>query len=141
MPGTRARPTDEARLRSELRLLRERGILRAREVSLPLLAAIAEDVDGPSADRARGIEQLLRRALELLEGTELKEATSLLFGLAPGRRGARPSELRQFAADARGVSPDTFRKHHEPLLIADLAGAIVTLREAPRPSGTDGDSP
>jgi hypothetical protein len=111
---------------SELELIRARGVSRLRDVSVPRLAAIATRLY-PAEEQARGIETLLRSGLAKLGTGDIKELAAISFGLADGLRGTRPSDLRKQAAAHRGVSPDTYRKGDERVLIADLAAGILAV--------------
>ncbi|HEX3957275.1 MAG TPA: hypothetical protein VHZ03_11665 [Trebonia sp.] len=113
---------------ADLRVLREKGLIRLRGLRLPALqqAALAsgeseqEDHDPPA------IEALLRRAAELLGG-ELGEACGYIFGLIPGTRGWKPKDLRGRAASLYNMQPETFRKEPEQLHIGQLAEQVLQL--------------
>jgi hypothetical protein len=113
---------------ADLRVLREKGLIRLRGLRLPALqqAALAsgeseqEDHDPPA------IEALLRRAAELLGG-ELGEACGYIFGLIPGTRGWKPKDLRERAASLYNMQPETFRKEPEQLHIGQLAEQVLQL--------------
>jgi hypothetical protein len=122
---------DESRTRSEhgqvvdeLELIRLKGITRLREISVPTLEAMAARIHS-NEEQARAIETVLRDGLAKLADGDIKELAAIAFGLASGLRGTRPSDLRKKAAAHRGVTPDTFRKSDEPILIADLAAGIL----------------
>jgi hypothetical protein len=113
---------------ADLRLLREKGLLRLRGLRLPALqrAARACGESEQDAHDPPAIETMLRRAVEQLGG-ELGEACGYLFGLVPGTRGWRPGDLRKEAARVYGMQPDTFRKEPEQLHIGQVAEQILRL--------------
>jgi hypothetical protein len=115
-------------LTRELRQVREKGLLRLRRMNLPALDAAARvaGLSGGPGD-ARGIELLLRRAVDMLGDEEPGEAARYLFGLIQGTAGRRPTDLRERAASIYGLSPETFRKEPERLLIDRIAEEILLL--------------
>jgi hypothetical protein len=112
----------------DLKILREKGLLRLRNLHLPALQQAAracgeseqDDHDPPA------IESMLRRAVEQLGG-ELEEACGYLFGLVPGTRGWKPKDLRERAASLYNMQPETFRKEPEQLHIGQVAEQILKL--------------
>jgi hypothetical protein len=130
----RPAPPSHADLVRDLRLLRERGLLRLRRLSLPALSAAARIAGRTDADDdPQAIEWLLRRAVDALGDEEPGEAGRYLFGLVQGTIGRRPTDLRERAAAIYGVSAETFRKERERLLLDRLADEILRLRPAARP--------
>lgn len=119
-------------LARDLRVLRERGLLRLRRLSLPALSAAAEAAGlavGP--EDARAVEVLLRRAVEALGDEEPGQAAQYLFGLVQGTAGRRPTDLRERAAGIYGLAAETFRKDPERLLIERIAQEILLLCPPP----------
>ncbi len=118
-----------AALIGDLKLLRARGLLRLPRTELPALQAAAVALGLTSGDQVHlGVERLLRTAVEHLGEEELGRAAQYLFGLVQGTAGRRPTDLRAAAAEAFGhLSPETFRKRHEPLLLGRIADEILLL--------------
>jgi hypothetical protein len=116
------------KLVADLKLLREKGLIRLRGLNLPALQQAAracreseqEQLDPPA------IENMLLRAIEQLGG-EMQEACGYLFGLEPGTRGWRPKDLRERAASLYNVQPETFRKEPEQLHVGQVAEQILKL--------------
>lgn len=117
----------------ELRQVRRVGILRCANLALPALrqAAVLRGPAGSTAGPSAGVEALLRSAVGALGEEEPGRAAQYLFGLVRGTAGRRPTDLRRAAAEVFGLSPETFRKHHEPMLIGRIAEEI--LRGGPAP--------
>lgn len=124
----------------DLKLLRQKGLLRCSTTSLPALAALAVLrglAPAPNADNV-GVERLLRAAVAGLGEEEPGRAVQYLFGLVPGTIGRRPTDLREAAAREYGqLSPETFRKRHEPLLIRRVAQQLLAAETIPMPRTTD----
>jgi hypothetical protein len=124
------RPPAHESLVQDLRLLRERGLLRIRTLELPALAAAVESTSGGArAGSADEIERLLRTAISALGDGESGLAAAYLFGVVQGTIGRRPTDLRERAAQEYGrLSPETFRKGPERRLISRLADEILRLQ-------------
>lgn len=122
-------PPLHAHLARDLRLLREKGLIRLRALDVPALHAAARvagltaspDPDPPA------VEQLLRRAVQALGDEEPGRAAQYLFGLVQGTIGRRTTDLRERAAGIYGLSVETFRKSHERLLVERVAEEILHL--------------
>jgi hypothetical protein len=113
---------------ADLKLLREKGLIRLRTLHLPALQRAAQAC-GESEQAGfdpPAIESMLRRAVEQLGG-ELAEACCYLFGLVPGTRGWKPKDLRERAASLYQMQPETFRKEPEQLHIGQVAEKILQL--------------
>ena len=133
---------------TDLRLLRERGLLRLRRLGLPALhqaaraAALTSEVPDVTAT-----ESLLRRAVAALGEEEPGRAAQYLFGLVQGTAGRRPTDLRETAATIYGLSRETFRKEPERLLVDRVADEILLLchaagaRAAGEPAADTTDAP
>jgi hypothetical protein len=109
----------------ELKVIRKQGLHRMRGYleELPALRELAVRTSGsPTAEHVEG---LLRKAWQLRAEGAQGTAVGLLLGLEPGRRGARPSVLRQAAATRLGYqSVDTFRKKPEANALSHFADII-----------------
>jgi hypothetical protein len=110
----------------ELGEVRRAGLTKLRSTATASLQDCAERVSG--SREPSGVEALLRRSVDRLEGGELGESASYLFGLEAGTRGRSPTELRRLAADrVYGISSENFRKLREPTVIRQVAEAILAL--------------
>jgi len=123
---------------ADLRVLRERGLVRLRHTDLPVLRSIVARISGSSAilrSVAAGsepaaqltVEGLLRAAVENLGGGYLADAAKATFGLDRGARDRQASDRRQRAAQVYGVSLERFRKHHERIVLEQVAEEILML--------------
>jgi len=121
-------PAHESLVR-DLRVLRERGLIRIRTLDLPALTAAVEYTSGGSRTGSPDeIERLLRTAITALGDGESGLAAAYLFGVVQGTIGRRPTDLRERAAREYGkLSPETFRKGPERMLISRLADEILQL--------------
>lgn len=123
-------PPDYDALVDELKSVRKAGIVKLRGLELPALsrATISSGLAEPGSPvDAPVIERLLVEALERLGGGELEEAAAKLFGLEPGTRGRKPSDLRDMAATVYERNRDTFRLNYEPTVVSQVAEAILGL--------------
>lgn len=117
----------------ELRTLRRRGLMHLRHLDLPVLLRIAHRCGYVRhAERPwEGIRSLLMDSVDALGGGNLGDATAALFGLRQGLGGVAPQDLRQLAAKELVAGTDkfpnaeTFRKNHEPVVIAQLVDEIL----------------
>jgi hypothetical protein len=127
MPVESQVPTHED-LVTDLKLLREKGLIRLRSLRLLALqrAAVACGESESEQHDPPAIESLLRRAVDQLDG-EMGEACGYLFGLVPGTRGWKPKDLRERAASLYNQQPETFRKEPEQLHIGQVAEEILKL--------------
>ncbi|MFC5754282.1 hypothetical protein [Actinomadura rugatobispora] len=112
----------------ELRAIRERGLLRLRDVRLPALAAAATALGLPVGDDLlpSSITRLLGEVVERLDGS-LATATAYTLGVAPGTRDWPAHDRRQRAAQVYSVSVERFRKSHERMLLDNVAQEILAL--------------
>jgi O-acetyl-ADP-ribose deacetylase (regulator of RNase III) len=106
---------------ADLRLLRERGLVRIRHTDLAVLRT-AVDAAGQG-----GVEALLRLAVENLGEGSLGTAAMHTFGLNRGARDRAAQDRRRRAAQEYGVSVERFRKHHERVVIEQVAEEILKL--------------
>jgi O-acetyl-ADP-ribose deacetylase (regulator of RNase III) len=113
---------------ADLRVLRERGLVRLRHTDLADLnrAANAAGVVAPGGG-SRGVEALLRAAVENLGGGELAAAARATFGLDGGARDRPAQDRRRKAALVYGVSVERFRKHHERIVLEQVAEEVLKL--------------
>lgn len=128
MPANPDDPTADEIIR-ELRLLRRRGLVRLRHTDLAALVRLAA-LSGVVAAAGGGpgaIEALLRAAVENLGGGDLGAAAAATFGLARGARDRSAQDRRRAAAQAYGVSIERFRKHHEQIVMEQVAEEILKL--------------
>jgi hypothetical protein len=122
-------PVSVEEIVTELRLLRERGLVRIRHTELATLRLAAgqavivpADVTGP-----RAIETLLRAAVGQLGDGPLAAAAGYTFGLNRGGRDRAAQDRRRRAAQEYGVSVERFRKYHERIVMEQVAEAILEL--------------
>jgi O-acetyl-ADP-ribose deacetylase (regulator of RNase III) len=130
--GTRPEPPSVADVVADLRLLRERGLVRIRHTELAalrraLLLSPAVPAEGAESSGARAIEALLRTAVANLGGGQLGAAAEHTFGLNRGGRDWPAQDRRRRAAQEYGVSQERFRKHHERVVIEQVAEEILEL--------------
>ncbi|MGD0064757.1 MAG: hypothetical protein ABSB76_15085 [Streptosporangiaceae bacterium] len=114
---------------AELRILRERGLVRLRHTDLKDLGRAAARV-GLAATAGGGhnaVEAMLRTAVENLGGGSLGGAASATFGLGRGERDMAAQDRRRRAALTYGVSVERFRKHHERIVLEQVAEEILKL--------------
>lgn len=123
---------------ADLRLVRERGLVRIRHTDLAALRQAADRATpglvvepGP-----RAVEALLRIAVENLGEGSLASAAAHTFGLNRGARDRPAQDRRRRAAQEYGVSVERFRKHHERVVIEQVAEEILKLCQ-PAASGRD----
>ncbi|MCW5251251.1 macro domain-containing protein [Streptomyces sp. SHP 1-2] len=129
---------EHASVLAELQVVRRAGPLRLRgRDDLPLLEAAAA---GLTATRTRegAVEALLRHAVERLDPGTLRTAAEYTLGLAQGTRDWPASSRRARAAEVYRVSVERFRKHHEVMVLGQVAEHIVELVEGGgEPDGVD----
>jgi hypothetical protein len=114
---------------AELRILRERGLIRLRHTDLKILGQAAGRT-GLAAMAGEGhgaVEALLRAAVENLGGGSLGGAASATFGLGRGERDMAAQDRRRRAALTYNVSVERFRKHHERVVLEQVAEEILKL--------------
>jgi O-acetyl-ADP-ribose deacetylase (regulator of RNase III) len=114
---------------ADLRLLRERGLVRIRHTELAALRLAADRTPLPPPGEAgpRAVEALLRTAVENLGEGSLAAAAAHTFGLNRGARDRPAQDRRRRAAQEYGVSVERFRKHHERVVIEQVAEEILKL--------------
>jgi hypothetical protein len=120
-------PAHEA-LVADLKLLREKGLARLRDLELPALtvAGLIVTVDETSEVHVV-VETTLRRAVERFGGGPYGESAALLYGLEQGTRTLNSRLRRERAAEQLERTADTFRKRYEPTMLAEIATQVLTL--------------
>lgn len=123
-------------LTSELRQLREKGLVQLRWLDLPALSRAAEiharATDGSGHRPAAAIETLLRAAVEQLGTGQLGQAAQYTFCLAQGTRDWPAQDRRRKAAEIYGLSTERFRKAQEHTVVNQVAEAILNLCGEPQ---------
>ncbi|MFF4318052.1 hypothetical protein [Streptomyces sp. NPDC001568] len=119
---------------AEVREVRRAGIVRLRELGIPVLTGLSAGPGegSPGGPHFPAVERLLRTAVASMGGGTLQEAAEYSLGLARGTRDWPPADRRRRAAQVYGVSVERFRKHHELMVLGQIAEQIV--RQA---GGTD----
>lgn len=123
---------------ADLRVVRERGLVRLRHTDLARLRSVVMQISAsPSApgpltagSEPTGpstVEAVLRAAVESFGGGELAAAAMATFGLDRGSRDRPAYDRRRRAAQVYGVSIERFRKHHERIVIEQVAEEILVL--------------
>src|SRR5690349_10635597 len=114
---------------ADLRLLRKRGLVRIRHSDLPALETAVGYTEVPAAAGGGpgAVEELLRAAVSRLGDGSLGAAATATFGLGRGARDAPAQVRRRRAALTYGVSVERFRKHHERVVIEQVAEEILKL--------------
>ncbi len=123
---------------ADLRVLRERGLVRLRHTDLANLRRLTEWIGPPALGQGESlssggyhaVESLLRAAVEQLGGGELGAAAEATFGLNRGARDRPAQDRRRRAALVYGVSVERFRKYHERIVIEQVAEELLKLATA-----------
>ncbi|MFD9376517.1 hypothetical protein ACFWBH_13440 [Streptomyces sp. NPDC059999] len=112
---------------AEVREVRRAGIVRLRDLRLPVLTGMsAGPGEGdPGEPHFPAVERMLRTAVAALGGGTLQEAAEYSLGLARGTRDWPPADRRRRAAQVYGVSVERFRKHQELMVLGQLAEQLV----------------
>ncbi|MER7673400.1 hypothetical protein ABTY61_33745 [Kitasatospora sp. NPDC096128] len=120
---------DHASVLREVRELRRVGLVRLRELELPALARAADMIDLPAGRESRpaAVERLLRLAVTRIDPGNLHTAAEYSLGLAQGTRDWPPADRRKHAAGVYGVSVERFRKHHEALVLGEVAEQVIRM--------------
>ncbi|MFD8079196.1 hypothetical protein ACFV3E_41970 [Streptomyces sp. NPDC059718] len=112
----------------EVKMIRAEGLVRIRDLHLPLLRRAAAQRSTAVADAwPLEVEMLLRAAVSLLGGGTLQEAAAYTLGLAPGTRDLPAGERRARAAKVYSISVERFRKSHEEMVLAQVAEHICWI--------------
>ncbi|MEU6125023.1 hypothetical protein [Streptomyces sp. NPDC047123] len=116
----------------EVRKVRRAGVVRLREIDTPELSRIARDHPAGEGEPSGGtVEGLLRAAVFGIGGGSLQTAAEYSLGLAQGTRDWPPADRRRRAAQVYGVSVERFRKHHELMVLGQIAEQVVGLAARP----------
>ncbi|MFD6936073.1 hypothetical protein ACFWAP_07975 [Streptomyces goshikiensis] len=120
---------DHGAVLAEVREVRRAGIVRLRELRLPVLTGMsASPGEGsPGEPRFPAVERLLRTAVAAIGGGTLQEAAEFSLGLAQGTRDWPPADRRRRAAQVYGVSVERFRKNQELMVLGQVAEQLVRL--------------
>ncbi|MGW3564221.1 macro domain-containing protein [Streptomyces sp. NPDC000941] len=127
---------DHASILGELQEVRRAGLLRLRGRELPALESAAASL-ATARTREVAMEALLRRAVERLDAGTLRTAAEYTLGLAQGTRDWPASSRRARAAEVYRVSEERFRKHHEVMVLGQVAEHIVELVELLKDGGDE----
>ncbi|MEV5977997.1 hypothetical protein [Streptomyces sp. NPDC052114] len=112
----------------EVRKVRRAGVVRLREIDTPELRRIAGQLPGADGgSTGTTVEGLLRTAVTGIGGGSLQTAAEYTLGLAQGTRDWPAADRRRRAAQVYGVSVERFRKHHELMVLGQIAEQVVAL--------------
>ncbi|MFS0694005.1 hypothetical protein [Streptomyces nitrosporeus] len=119
---------DHGAVLAEVRMIRRSGVVGLRALPTPELSRIA-DPAGPGAAGSgpAAVERLLRTAVARLGGGTLRNAAEYSLGLADGTRDWPAADRRRRAAQVYGVSVERFRKHHELMVLGQVAEQILLV--------------
>ncbi|MEU0686164.1 hypothetical protein [Streptomyces uncialis] len=125
---------------AEVRMVRRAGVVGLRSLSTPELSRIV-DRPGPGGTAAgpATVEQLLRTAVAGIGGGTLQTAAEYSLGLAAGTRDWPAADRRRRAAQVYGVSIERFRKHHELMVLGQIAERILLIAAASTPVAAPAD--
>ncbi|MEI5103900.1 hypothetical protein RB200_42275 [Streptomyces sp. PmtG] len=120
--------------------MRRAGVVRLRELDTPELVRIARELHPHESGLTdtSAVERLLRGAVSAVGGGTLQVAAEYSLGLAQGTRDWPAADRRRRAAQEYGVSVERFRKHHELIVLGQVAEQIVGIgaRALAGPGGT-----
>lgn len=117
----------------DLRLVRARGLVQLRHLTLPALQQTA-GLLGTDPASPVPVESLIRDAVARIEAGKLADAAAYTFGLARGTRDWSAHDRRRRAARAYGVTAEYFRRGHERTVLEQVAECILELSSGvPRP--------
>ncbi|MET8567565.1 hypothetical protein [Streptomyces sp. NPDC004783] len=123
-----AAPFDVASVLREVKMIRAEGLVRIRDLSLPLLRQAAAARSAAVTDAwPVEVENLLRTAVSGLGGGDLQEAAGLTLGLVPGMRDRPAADRRRLAAKVYSVSVERFRKSHEEMVLGQIAEQVCWI--------------
>ncbi|MEV0170076.1 hypothetical protein AB0I00_02955 [Streptomyces sp. NPDC050803] len=112
----------------EVKMVRVEGLVRIRDLDLPLLRRAAAPHSGAVTDAwPVEVENLLRSAVDRLGGGALQTAAEYTLGLAPGMRDRPAADRRRLAARAYSVSVERFRKSQEEMVLGQIAEQVCWL--------------
>ncbi|WP_406279704.1 hypothetical protein [Embleya sp. NBC_00896] len=119
---------DYASILREVREVRRVGVVRLRDVELPSLEGEAAALE-PDSSPYGEVERLLRLAVSRIGGGMLQEAAEYCLGLAPNTRDWQGADRRKRAAQVYQVSVERFRKHHEVMILGQVAEQVLRLAD------------
>ncbi|WP_405731942.1 hypothetical protein OG885_16900 [Streptomyces sp. NBC_00028] len=131
---------DHGAVLAEVRKVRRAGVVRLRALDVPALAGAARELPRGDGESPGGpVEKVLRLAVSRIGGGTLQTAAEYSLGLAQGTRDWPAADRRRRAAQVYGVSVERFRKHHELMVLGQVAEQVVQLvvqgaGETPTPS-------
>ncbi|MBR8638948.1 hypothetical protein KEF29_05535 [Streptomyces tuirus] len=112
----------------EVKTVRVEGLVRIRELDVPLLRRAAAAHSAAVTDAwPVEVENLLRAAVSRLGGGDLEQAAGYSLGLAPGLRDRPAADRRRLAAQVYSVSVERFRKSQEEMVLAQIAEQVCWL--------------
>jgi hypothetical protein len=122
---------------ADLRVLRERGLVRLRHSDLRDLgrAAAHTGVVAAAGGGPGAVEAAVRAAVDNLGGGPLGASAMATFGLARGARDMPAADRRRRGALVYNVSVERFRKHHERVVLEQVAEEILKLCAIPGAPG------
>ncbi|MFJ6138486.1 hypothetical protein [Kitasatospora sp. NPDC092286] len=133
---------DHASVLREVREVRRLGLVRLRDARLPLLTrAAAGNAPQPGRPAPALVEHLLRAATARIEAGSLRTAAEYSLGLAQGTRDWPPADRRKRAAGVYGVSVERFRKHHEVLVLGEVAEQVLRIAAGAATGPAAGERP
>ncbi|OIJ65154.1 hypothetical protein [Streptomyces mangrovisoli] len=119
---------DHGAVLAEVRTVRRAGVVRLRGLDTPQLARMAGERPGEEGELpAHAIERLLREAVLAIGGGTLQTAAEYSLGLAQGTRDWPAADRRRRAAEVYGVSVERFRKHHELMVLGQIAEQLLGI--------------
>ncbi|WP_372348850.1 hypothetical protein [Streptomyces sp. KL116D] len=126
---------------AEVRKVRRAGVVRLRELDVPVLTGIARELPQGGGELPGGpVEKVLRLAVSRIGGGTLQTSAEYCLGLARGTRDWPPADRRRRAAEVYGVSVERFRKHHELMVLGQVAEQVVAIAPGPHPADPGGGS-
>ncbi|MFE4451993.1 hypothetical protein [Streptomyces sp. NPDC056796] len=121
-------PPDHAAVLAEVRTTRRAGVVGLRGLATPELSRVAAlKSSGAAGSRPLTVEELLRAAVARTGGGTLRDAAELSLGLADGTRDRPAADRRRLAARVYGVSVERFRKHHELMVLGQVAEQVLLI--------------
>ncbi|WP_406179542.1 hypothetical protein [Streptomyces sp. NBC_01006] len=134
---------DYGEVLAEVREVRRAGIVRLRELRLPVLSGMSAGPGeaGSGEPHFPAVERLLRTAVAAMGGGTLQEAAEYSLGLARGTRDWPPADRRRRAAQVYGVSVERFRKHQELMVLGQVAEQLVRAAAGSLPGDGAGRPP
>jgi hypothetical protein len=122
---------DHGSVLAEVRMIRRAGVVGLRALTTPELSRIADlRSSAATGDRPVTVERLLRSAVAGIGGGTLQNAAEYSLGLADGTRDWPAADRRRRAAQVYGVSIERFRKHHELMVLGQVAEQILVIAVA-----------